>query len=272
MNDLLITHETTIRASLFMGLLGTMILCEFLAPRRVLTLPRKPRWVTNISIVMTDIIVLRLLFPVAAVETAVIAQSRGLGMLNTIDIPVSVQVLIAIVLLDVLIYMQHVLFHLFPWLWRVHRVHHTDLDFDATTAVRFHPVEIILSMLIKMLGVILIGPPVIAVIIYEIILNGIAVFNHSNVDIPVRIDALLRRIIVTPDMHRVHHSVIRTETDSNFGNFLSCWDRFFNTYREQPEARHSGMKIGLTEFRDSQSQRFSSLLLLPFQRSGRSEV
>jgi sterol desaturase/sphingolipid hydroxylase (fatty acid hydroxylase superfamily) len=270
MDDLLITHEAIIRSGLFMGLLGIMILWEFLVPRRVLTLPRKPRWVTNISIVVTDIIVLRLLFPVAAVETAVIAQSRGLGMLNNIDIPVSVQVLIAIVLLDVLIYMQHVLFHLFPWLWRVHRVHHTDLDFDATTAIRFHPVEIILSMLIKMLRVILIGPPVIAVIIYEIILNGVAVFNHSNVDIPVGIDALLRRIIVTPDMHRVHHSVIRAETDSNFGNFLSCWDRFFNTYREQPEAGHSGMEIGLTEFRDRQSQRFSSLLLLPFQRSGRS--
>ncbi len=272
MHDFLISHQASFRFGIFMAMLGTMMVLELFFSRRVSSLSKQKRWGTNFSIVLTDVVVVRLLFPVAIVEIAMLVQAQGMGLMNNLNMVLSAKFFLSIVLLDLLIYLQHVLFHFVPWFWRLHRVHHTDLEIDSTTGIRFHPLEIILSMLIKMLGVAILGPPVIAVIVYEIILNGASIFNHSNVKIPVKIDALLRWIIVTPDVHRVHHSILRRETDSNYGNFLTCWDRLFRTYRAQPESGHKGMTIGLREFRDEEYQKFSSLLLQPIQNMSRSEL
>jgi sterol desaturase/sphingolipid hydroxylase (fatty acid hydroxylase superfamily) len=204
--------------------------------------------------------------PVAAVAAAEWARIAGWGAFNLLGWPLWLEILIAIVVLDLAIYGQHVLFHKVPVLWRLHQVHHADVDFDVSTALRFHPVEIALSMLIKIAVVLALGAPAIAVVLFEIILNGCAMFNHANVKLPGWLDAILRRILVTPDMHRVHHSVIRRETDSNFGFNLSIWDRIFGTYRAQPEAGHAGMTIGLSEYQSEDPTRFSWSLLLPFRR------
>ena len=270
MGELSQTTETILRLSAFIGIFVVMALIELGAPRRELHHSKPRRWLTNLSISGLNTLLLRLMamlaVPVAAVGAAEWARIAGWGAFNLLGWPFWLEILIAIVVLDLAIYGQHVLFHKVPVLWRLHQVHHADVDFDVSTALRFHPVEIALSMLIKIAVVLALGAPAIAVVLFEIILNGCAMFNHANIKLPGWLDAVLRRILVTPDMHRVHHSVIRRETDSNFGFNLSIWDRIFGTYRAQPEAGHTGMTIGLSEYQSEDPTRFSWSLLLPFRR------
>ena len=242
-----------------------MAVWEVLAPRRARVMPRLQRWPGNLGIVVVNTLLLRVLFPVAAVGLAVVCQNQGWGVLNNLALPGWLLVLLAVVMLDLIIYWQHVLFHAVPLLWRLHRMHHTDLDLDVTSGARFHPVEIILSMLLKLLAVFVLGPPVVAVIIFEVLLNGAAMFNHSNISIPVSVDRVLRWFIVTPDMHRVHHSVLPDETNSNYGFNLPWWDRLFRTYKAQPAQGHAGMTIGLSEFRSKGDLRLDRMLCQPFK-------
>jgi len=207
------------------------------------------------------------LFPLLAVDLARLAQEQGWGLLNQFWMPAWVAVALSVIFLDLVIYLQHVLFHAVPALWQLHRVHHSDLDYDVTTALRFHPIEILLSMVIKLGVVAAFGPPPLAVLIFEILLNGTAMFNHGNIFISQKIDRLLRKILVTPDMHRVHHSILLEETNSNFGFNLPCWDRLFGTYREQPAEGHMKMTLGLEAFRNPQKLHFFSLLMQPFLKT-----
>ncbi|MEW6602714.1 MAG: sterol desaturase family protein, partial [Nitrospirota bacterium] len=211
-----------------------------------------------------DTIVLRLVFPVLAIGVAVTGQENSWGLLNNIEMPYWLAVVLGILALDFVIYLQHVMVHVLPALWQFHMMHHADLDFDVTTGLRFHPVEILVSMLIKLSAVAAIGPSPLAVLIFEVTLNGTAMFNHSNVKMPFNVDRLLRLLVVTPDMHRIHHSVTIRETNSNFGFNFPWWDRFFGTYRDQPAAGHEGMTIGLAQFRDPKENNLLTMLKLPF--------
>jgi sterol desaturase/sphingolipid hydroxylase (fatty acid hydroxylase superfamily) len=260
--------EQAVRLAFFVGTLALMAALEFALPRRRLVAPKARRWVTNIAIVALDNVMLRFGFPILAVGVAVIAEARGWGLLGLVASPGWLETLIALVVLDFAIWLQHVASHKIPILWRVHQMHHADRDIDVTTGFRFHPVEIALSMLWKFAVIVALGAGPLAVVIFEIILSALAMFNHANVAIPVPVDRLLRLVIVTPDMHRVHHSVIRRETDSNYGFNLSVWDRLFGTYRPQPEAGHTGMEIGLPQYRGFESARLDWSLLLPFRRRG----
>lgn len=270
MPELSQTTETILRLSAFIGIFAAMALIEIAAPRRELRHSKPRRWLTNLSISGLNALVVRLMamlaVPVAAVAAAEWARIAGWGAFNLLGWPFWLEVLIAIIVLDLAIYGQHVLFHKVPALWRLHQVHHADVDFDVSTALRFHPVEIALSMLIKIAVVLALGASAIAVVLFEIILNGCAMFNHANIKLPNGLDRLLRRVLVTPDMHRVHHSVVPTETDSNFGFNLSIWDRLFRTYQAQPKAGHTGMTIGLAEYQSEEPTRFSWSLVLPFRR------
>ncbi|HEY0522164.1 MAG TPA: sterol desaturase family protein [Stellaceae bacterium] len=260
--------EPAIRAGIFLGVLALMALWEALAPRRRQTVPRRLRWPGNLGIVVVDTIVLRLLFPIGAVGIAVAAEQQGWGLLNMAGgkaLPAWATVPATVLLLDLLVYGQHVLFHAVSVLWRVHRMHHADLEYDTTTALRFHPVEIVLSLLIKGAAVVAVGAPPAGVLAFEVLLNASALFNHGNVRLPAGLDRALRLVAVTPDMHRVHHSAVRRETDSNFGFALACWDRLFGTYRAQPAAGHEGMTIGLASFRDPAELRLDRMLLQPFR-------
>jgi len=257
-------NEIIIRVGSFLPAFILVAMWEILSQRRSLTTSKKNRWISNLGITFLNPLVLRLVFPVLALDMAVIAQKQGWGLLNTFDPPYWVAVVIGIVLLDLTIYLQHVMFHAIPILWRLHMVHHADLDYDLTTGLRFHPIEIILSMVIKLSVVVVLGPPALAVIIFEIVLNSAAMFNHGNIRFPLKIDRILRYFIVTPDMHRVHHSVIIRETNSNFGFNLPWWDRLFGTYRSQPVKGHEGMTIGLSQFRDAKRLNLPWLLILPF--------
>ena len=226
---------------------------------------KKQRWVSNLGLFVLNTIVLRLFFPAAAVGLAMATSEMGLGLFNHLELPFWIEVIIAILLLDLAIYLQHILMHKIPLLWRLHRVHHADLDFDLTTGSRFHTIEIIVSMLIKWGVILLLGPALIAVLIFEVLLNGMAIFNHANVSLPAGVERVVRCLLVTPDMHRVHHSVLKHETDSNYGFNLSLWDRLFRTYKDQPEKGHDDMTIGLAEFRDAgQVDRLPGMLALPF--------
>jgi sterol desaturase/sphingolipid hydroxylase (fatty acid hydroxylase superfamily) len=257
--------EITVRLAFFGGVLLVMTLWELLAPRRRLTVRKAPRWASNLGLVALNVVLARLLIPTTAVAAAFVAQSRGWGLLHLIDWPTWVEVVLAVLAFDLAIYLQHVMFHAVPALWRLHMVHHADLDFDVTTGLRFHTLEILLSALIKLAVVVVVGPAVVAVVIFEVLLNATAMFNHSNVQMPARLDMLLRWLFVTPDMHRVHHSVIRREANSNFGFNLSWWDFLLGTYRAQPAMGHEGMTIGITSLRDeSQVDRLPGMLLLPF--------
>ena len=258
-------NEPTIRLTAFFGVLLVMAVWEAVAPRRQWSFQRRTRWPSNIGIVALNTIVVRLILPVAAVGMAVIADARGWGLFNAITLPDTLVVIASIVLLDLLIYLQHVLFHAVPVLWRLHRMHHADLDFDVTTGARFHPIEIALSMVIKMGAVAALGAPTLAVVVFEVVLNARAMFNHGNVALPVGLDRVLRLVVVTPDMHRVHHSVVLRETHSNFGFNLPWWDRLFGTYRAQPEAGHEGMTIGLDRFREERELRLHRMLTQPFR-------
>jgi len=258
------THEAMIRLGFFVGVFALMAVWEVVAPRRARLLTRLQRWGSNLGLVVLNTVLLRLLFPAAAVGMALSVNAQGWGLLNTLGLPFWVEVLAALVVLDFAIWVQHVLFHAVPALWRLHRVHHADLDYDLTTGARFHPIEIILSMLIKFVVIAALGPPVIAVILFEIILNALAMFNHANVALPPRVDRVLRWLIVTPDMHRVHHSIEDDETNSNFGFNLSWWDRLLGTYRDQPRAGHVGMTIGIRQHRDPRRvDRLDGMLVLP---------
>jgi sterol desaturase/sphingolipid hydroxylase (fatty acid hydroxylase superfamily) len=223
------------------------------------------RWPSNLGIVALNTLVLRLTIPVAAVGLATLGEQRGWGLLNTTSLPEGVRIVVAVVLLDLAIYLQHVMFHAVPALWRLHRMHHADLDFDVTTGARFHPIEILLSMGLKLGVVVALGTPAVAVLIFEVLLNATSMFNHGNVGLPTSIERVLRWIVVTPEMHRVHHSVVPNETNSNFGFNLPWWDRLFGTYRAQPEAGHVRMTIGLDSFRDSAELRLDRMLLQPFR-------
>jgi sterol desaturase/sphingolipid hydroxylase (fatty acid hydroxylase superfamily) len=257
--------ELLIRISAFALVFTAMALWEIAAPRRGLAVGRRPRWAGNLGILLVDVVAVRVLIPTAAVGAALFAAGRGWGLLHLAGLRLSVAALIGFLVLDLVIYAQHVLFHKVPVLWRLHRMHHADLDIDVTTGGRFHPFEILISMLIKIATVIAFGIPVVAVLLFEVVLNATSMFNHANVAMPPALDRILRLIVVTPDMHRVHHSVLRRETDSNFGFNLPWWDRLFGTYRAQPEAGHAGMTIGLPVFRDPRELRIDRLLTQPFR-------
>ena len=270
MFDAMLENEAPVRLVAFGAMLVAMALWELAAPRRRVEIPRVIRWTNNLALVVIDSIVVRLVFPLLAVGLAIIAEDRSWGLLHSFDIPGWLAVLIAILILDFAIYLQHVLFHAVPAFWRLHRVHHADLEFDLTTGLRFHPIEIILSMIWKMAIVAALGAPPIAVLIFEVVLNASALFNHSNVALPRGIDAILRLFIVTPDMHRVHHSVHVSETNSNFGFNVPWWDRLFGTYIAQPRDGHEGMSIGIDQFRSTDDLRIDRMLVQPFvDASGR---
>lgn len=256
--------EGAIRIGAFIGILAAMALWELLAPRRPL-LTRKPwRWFSNLGLVALNSLLLRLLVPLGLSSVALAAQSQGWGLLNVVSIPAWLAVVLAVIALDFVIYLQHVLFHAVPVFWRLHMVHHADLDFDVSTGLRFHTLEILVSFGIKSAAVAVLGPPVLGVLLFEVLLNGTSMFNHGNVHLPRWLDRLLRLIVVTPEMHRVHHSVIKRETNSNFGFNLPWWDFLLGTYRDQPQFGHEGMTIGLGQFRDERVERLHWMLLLPF--------
>ena len=263
--DTITEHEQPIRLSFFLGVLAIMALWEVLAPKRALTVSKLLRWSNNLGLVFFNTILLRLIFPAAAVGMAAFASEQGWGLFNYFQLPMAVAIILSVVIMDLIIYLQHVMVHAVPALWRLHRVHHADLDYDLTTGARFHPLEILLSMLIKFATIIVIGAPAVAVIIFEVVLNAMAMFNHGNVGLPGWLDKPLRWFIVTPDMHRVHHSIEDDETNSNFGFNLSWWDRLLGTYRDQPRAGHVGMTIGIRNFRTTkQSSWITGLLIMPF--------
>ncbi len=264
-NEFIMSNEPVIRLSFFLGIFAVMAIWEFIAPRRVLTVSKVMRWSNNLGLVFLNSFILRLLFPAAAVGMAAFASEQGWGLLNYYDVPPVVAIIASVVAMDFIIYLQHVLVHAVPVLWRLHRVHHADLDYDVTTGSRFHPVEIILSMFIKFAIITVLGPPVVAVVIFEVILNATAMFNHSNVRLNLTIDKWLRLLLVTPDMHRVHHSVEADETNSNFGFSLPWWDRLFGTYRDQPRGGHENMNIGIHTFRETKMASWlSGMLIMPF--------
>jgi len=265
LSEFVMQHESTIRLGFFFGVLAMMALWEMLAPRRALTVSKAVRWVNNLGLVFLNSVMLRLLFPAAAVGVAAFAAENGWGLLNYYEIAFPLAVVLAVAAMDLIIYLQHVLFHALPTLWRLHRVHHADLDFDVTTGARFHTIEIVLSMLIKFATIVVLGAPVVAVVIFEVILNALAMFNHGNVRLPQGLDRVLRLLVVTPDMHRVHHSVEDNEANSNFGFNLSIWDRVFGTYIAQPRCGHEGMAIGIHKYREpKQVSWLPGMLALPF--------
>jgi len=265
MNDLIINNELVIRLSFLFGIFTVMALWEIATPKRPLTVSKPLRWANNIGLVILNNVLLRLLFPAAVAGMAVFTQQQGWGILNYYEVPFWAATVISLIALDFFIYLQHVMFHAVPILWRVHRVHQADLDFDITTWGRFHPFEIILLMLLKFAVIIILGPPVLAVILFEIILIVTAMFIHGNVSIPRPVDRIIRWLIVTPDMHRVHHSAEVDETNSNFSINLSIWDRLFGTYLDQPQYNHQGMTIGLCTFREiDQCEKLPGILSMPF--------
>lgn len=264
-NAFILAHEPAIRLGLFVTTVAVMALWEVLAPRRGLTVSKAVRWVNNLGLVALNTLLLRWLFPTAAVGVALLAQQRGWGLLNIHLLPLWQAGLISMVVMDLVIYLQHLMFHAVPLFWRLHRVHHADLDYDLTTGARFHPIEIILSMFVKFATILLLGPPVVAVVLFEVVLSSMAMFNHANVRLPLGVDRVLRWLVVTPDMHRVHHSIYDDEANSNFGFNLSLWDRVFGTYRDQPRDGHQGMTIGIRKYRSPRLVTWlSGLLMLPF--------
>lgn len=265
MTELLLAYEPVIRVSFFIVILLTLALWELRAARRQQVIGRSKRWPHNLLIVLVDTVAVRLVFPMVAIGAAFLSDEKGWGLFNLIALPEWTIILLSVVALDLVIYFQHRVFHAVPWLWRLHRMHHADLEFDVTTGLRFHPLEIILSMGLKIVAVIALGAPPVAVLVFEVLLNATSMFNHSNINLPLSKDKVLRRFIVTPDMHRVHHSIIRQETDSNFGFNLPWWDWIFRTYRPQPEKGHQNMTIGIEEFRDPAQLRLDKMLIQPFR-------
>jgi sterol desaturase/sphingolipid hydroxylase (fatty acid hydroxylase superfamily) len=265
MTDLLSTSETTIRLGCFLGFFIAIAILEALWPRRSRSLSRWQRWPSNLGIIISNTVLLRIVIPTSAVALAILADTNHWGLLNQLSIAPWFIFIFALLLLDLAIYLQHVLFHSVPVLWRLHRMHHADLDLDVTSGLRFHPVEMLLSTAIKLAAVAALGPPASAVLLFEIALNATAMFNHGNLRIPVAADRMLRWLVVTPDMHRVHHSFVPQETNSNFGFNLPWWDRLFRTYRAQPAAGHEEMIIGIDQFREPADLRLDRMLMQPFK-------
>jgi sterol desaturase/sphingolipid hydroxylase (fatty acid hydroxylase superfamily) len=270
LSDIPLTHEPWIRLGAFVAVFASMALWEVMAPRRRQSIGRLQRWPGNLGVVLLDTLIVRLAFPTAAVGVALVAESLGWGLLPVLGAPLWFDVIVAVVLLDLAIYLQHVLFHAVPVLWRLHRMHHADLEVDVTTGTRFHPIEILLSLAIKLGVVAALGAPALAVLIFEVLLNATSMFSHGNVRLPQRLDRLLRWLVVTPDMHRTHHSIVPRETNSNFGFNLPWWDRLFGTYRAEPQAGHDAMTIGIEQFRDPRNLRLDRMLLQPFHDDDRS--
>jgi sterol desaturase/sphingolipid hydroxylase (fatty acid hydroxylase superfamily) len=264
MSYFIVDRELAIRLGFFLGILIIMALWEMVAPRRVLTTSKKVRWFSNLGISLMDTLSVRLLLSITAVGMALFVEKHQWGLLNHLELPGWTRIVFGVISLDFAVYLQHVLFHTVPTFWRLHRVHHTDMDFDVTTGVRFHPIEILLSMGIKIAVVAVMGTSPLAVLIFEVVLNADSMFNHGNVRIPARLDKILRFFIVTPEMHRIHHSIVTEETDSNFGFNLTWWDRLLGTYRSEPAAGHQSMTIGLSQFRDPKRLTLPWLLILPF--------
>jgi sterol desaturase/sphingolipid hydroxylase (fatty acid hydroxylase superfamily) len=265
MSEFLLQNEPRVRLAVFLVVLVVMAVWELVSPRRRQEIPRLIRWSNNFALVVIDSVVVRIAFPLVAVGLAVFVQHQGWGLFNYVLLPVFFKIILSLIIFDLVIYVQHVVFHAVPFLWRLHRVHHSDLEFDVTTALRFHPLEIILSMGLKLLLVLGGGPPAFAVLVFEVVLNATAMFNHSNVKIPLGFERILRLFVVTPDMHRVHHSIIPTETNSNFGFNLPWWDWLLGTYRDQPTHGHEGMAIGVAQFRNRREQWLDKLLLQPLR-------
>jgi sterol desaturase/sphingolipid hydroxylase (fatty acid hydroxylase superfamily) len=264
MLEVTLQYEPYIRLCAFGGVFLSMAIWEVAGPRRQQTMGRHVRWPSNLGIVVLDTLLVRLIFPTTAVGLALVVDARGWGLFHLVALPTWIVVVASVVLLDLAIYLQHVLFHAVPALWRLHRMHHADLAFDVTTGLRFHPIEILLSMLLKLAVIAALGTPAVAVLIFEVLLNATSMFSHGNVRIVHRLDAVLRWVVVTPDMHRVHHSIQSTETNSNFGFNLSWWDRLFGTYRPEPSAGQEAMTIGIEQFRDPRELRLDRMLVQPF--------
>ncbi len=264
--QVVLAHEVAIRVGCFLGVFVLVALWEGMAPRRALILPRALRWTSNLGLVLLNSLLLRLMFPMAAMGVAAFAAAHGWGLLNHFDVAWEVALPLSVIALDLVIWLQHVMAHAVPALWRLHRVHHADPDFDLTTGARFHPLEIVLSMLIKFAAIVVLGPPVLAVLIFEVLLNATSMFNHGNVRLHALLDRVLRWFVVTPDMHRVHHSMEDDETNSNFGFNMPWWDRLFGTYRAQPRAGHDAMSIGIHGHGDPREvAHLPGMLLMPFR-------
>lgn len=260
----LVAHEPVVRVAIFAAAFALIATSEIVAPRRPLTVPRRSRWPGNLAIVVLNTLLVRTFLPVTAVSIAMLAEEQGWGLFHALGSrPAWLVVAVTVVLLDLAIYLQHVLFHAVPILWRLHRMHHADLDVDVTTGARFHPIEIVLSMLLKFGVIVALGAPPLGVLVFELLLSTGSLFNHGNLRLPLRADGILRWIVVTPDMHRVHHSVVPEETNRNFGFTLSWWDRVGGTYQAQPAAGHDGMALGITQFRNLSDLRLDRLLLQP---------
>ena len=265
METFLLSHEPTVRLAVFLGIFAIIAAWELAAPRRVLRESKSLRWTHNLALIMLNIVLVRVALPVVAIGVAALAAERGMGLLSLFHVPHPLAILLSVLALDLAIYLQHLMFHAVPLFWRLHRVHHADLDFDVTTGARFHPIEIGLSMLIKFAVILALGPPAVAVLVFEILLNASSMFNHANVRIPAAIDRVLRWAVVTPDMHRVHHSIDPRETNSNFGFSVPWWDRLFGTYRAEPQAGHEAMTIGIDRFRAPRELWLDRMLLQPFR-------
>ena len=265
MVEAILENELGVRLGFFLAVFSIIALWELPMPRRKCEVSRWGRWPSNLGIVAFDAVLVRVFIPATTVTMALIAEEGGWGLFNQLVLPGWAAVLFSVIALDLVIYLQHVMFHAVPMLWRFHRVHHADLDFDVTTGVRFHPIEILLSMGIKLAAVAVLGVPGIAVLIFEVLLNATSMFNHGNVRLPSNLDRVLRWIVVTPDMHRVHHSIIPREANSNFGFNLPWWDRLLGTYRAQPADGHEGMVIGIGQFRTRRDLRLDWMLSQPFR-------
>ena len=265
MESHLFQYEPWIRFGAFGIVFVAMAAWELIAPRRPLAHLRRLRWPANLGIVALNSVLLRLVLPVTAIGFSVVAQEREWGLFNQLSFPPAAELVLAVIALDFIIYLQHIMFHAIPALWRLHRMHHADLDFDVTTGARFHPVEIMLSAGIKLAAVAVLGPAPLAVLLFEVLLNATSMFNHGNVRLPVAIDGVLRLVVVTPDMHRVHHSVLPHETNRNFGFSLPWWDRLFGTYLAQPGTAHERLVVGVSEFRDAIELRLDRMLLQPLR-------
>lgn len=269
LNNFILEHEPLIRFCFFFGILILMAAWELVAPRRPLTTSKASRWLSNLGIVVMDTLAVRLILSVQAVGLALFVEAHGWGILNNVILPPWMKIILGVLGLDLVIYLQHAMFHALPVFWRLHRMHHTDLDFDVTTGIRFHPLEILLSMGIKMAAVVVLGPSAVAVVLFEVLLNATSMFNHGNVRLPKEIDRVLRLLVVTPEMHRVHHSVVIKEYNSNFGFNFPWWDRLMGTYQAQPTRGHEGMTIGLSQFRDPGRLTLPWLLIQPFFEAGK---